>query len=239
MRFDIISANPDILQSPLNYGLISRARVKGYIETYIHNLRDYAEGSYKQIDDEPYGGGAGMILKAEPFFRVIKELLGEREYDDIIYFSAQGEILNQKLANQLSLKKNFILLCGHYKGIDERVIERYVTKEISIGEYVLSCGDLAALVLIDAISRLIPGVLHDGESAITDTFQTEEVFDCAYYTRPEIIDDMKVPSVLLSGNHSAIEQWRRESAKQKLQKYIELNENKFLISELKKNKEQI
>lgn len=234
MRFDVISANPDILQSPFNFGLISRAKAKGYVEIYIHNLRDYAEGNYKQIDDEPYGGGAGMILKPDPFFKIINNLKNQREYDEIIYFSAQGELLNQKLANQLSLKNNFMLLCGHYKGTDERVIEKFVTKEISIGEYVLSCGDLAAVVFIDAVSRLIPGVLHDGESAITDTFQTEEIFDCAYYTRPEMIEGMKVPEVLLSGNHSAIENWRKQSAKKKLEKYIELNKNKSLINELKK-----
>ncbi len=238
MRFDIISANPDILQSPLNFGLISRAKSKGYIEVFVNNLRDYAEGNYRQIDDEPYGGGAGMILKPEPFFRVINKLKQECDYDEIIYFSAQGEILNQKLANQLSLKNNFLLLCGHYKGIDERIIEKFVTKEISIGEYVLSCGDIAAIVFIDSISRLIPGVLHDGESAITDTFQTEEIFDCAYYTRPEIIEDLQVPEVLLSGNHSEIEKWRKKSSQKKLEKYIELNKNKFLFSEYKMNKEQ-
>ncbi len=237
MRFDIISANPDILNSPLNYGLISRAKDKGYIEIFVHNLRDYATGNYKQIDDEPYGGGAGMILKAEPFFKVINILKQQRDYDEIIHFTAQGELFNQRMANQFSLKNNFLLLCGHYKGIDERVIEKFVTKEISIGEYVLSCGDLPALIFIDSISRLIPGVLHDSESAITDTFQTEEIFDCAYYTRPEIIENMKVPEVLLSGNHSEIEKWRKDSSRKKLERYLELNKKKFLISEYKKNKE--
>lgn len=218
MRFDIIGANPKILESSLTNGLIKRAIEKKYIEVITHNLRDYATGNYKQIDDTPYGGGAGMILKPEPFFKCINKLLNEREYDEIIYFSPQGKTFNQKSANDLSLKKNFILLCGHYKGIDERVITKFVTNEISIGDYVISCGEIATLVFVDSVSRLIPGVLGDGESAITDSFQTEAGFDCPQYTRPEEYDGMKVPDILLSGNHAEIEKWRTEKAEEKYRK---------------------
>lgn len=218
MRFDIISANPKILESSLTNGLIQRAVNKGKIEIVIHDLRDYAVGSYKQIDDEPYGGGAGMILKPEPFFKCIDLLLKERKYDDIICFSPQGTKFEQKSANYYSLKENFILICGHYKGIDERVIIKYATKEISVGDYVLSCGDIAALVFIDSVSRLIPGVLGDSESAITDSFQVETIYDCPQYTRPEEYDGMKVPDILLSGNHAEIEKWRKEKAFEKFKK---------------------
>ena len=218
MRFEIISANPKILDSSLTNGLIYRAQKKGKVETYIHDLRDYSTGSYKQIDDEPYGGGAGMILKPEPFFRCIEKLLVERSYDEIIYFSPQGNKFTQKSANNFSLKENFILICGHYKGIDERVILKYVTKEISVGDYVLSCGDIAALVFIDTVSRLIPGVLGDSESAITDTFQVDTIYDYPQYTRPEEFNGMKVPDVLLSGNHAQIENWRKEQALEKFKK---------------------
>ena len=212
MRIDIISANPDIIKSSLNYGLIARAVKKKYLEIYMHNLRDYSKGKYKQIDDEPYGGGAGMVLMAEPFFKCIDKLQSEREYDEIIFLSPQGELFNQKTANNFSLKENYLFICGHYKGIDQRVIDKYVTKEISIGNYVLSNGDIAAVIIIDAIVRLIPGVLGDGESAITDTFQVETIFDYPQYTRPEEIDGLKVPEVLLSGNHKKISEWREEQA---------------------------
>lgn len=218
MRFDIISANPKILDSSLTNGLIKRAIEKKYIEVYLHNLHDYATGSYKQIDDSPYGGGAGMVLKPEPFFRCINKLLDERNYDEIIYFTPQGKVFEQVYANRLSLKENFILICGHYKGIDERVIEKYVTSEISIGDYVLSCGEIASFVFIDSISRLIPGVLGDGESAMTDSFQTETGFDSPQYTRPEEYEGMKVPDVLLSGNHSEIEKWRAQKAEEKFKR---------------------
>lgn len=215
MRFDIIGANPKILESSLTNGLLKRAIEKSFIEVCTHNLRDYAEGNYKQIDDTPYGGGAGMILKPEPFFKCINRLLSEREYDEIIYFSPQGKTFDQKTANDMSLKKNFMLICGHYKGIDERVIEKFVTKEISIGDYVISCGEIASLVFTDSVSRLIPGVLGDGESAITDSFQVEAGFDCPQYTRPEEYGGLKVPEVLLSGNHAEIEKWRDSKAEEK------------------------
>lgn len=223
MRFDIISANPKILESSLTNGLISRVRKKGLISVYVHNLRDYADGKYKQIDDLPYGGGAGMILKPEPIFKCINKLLAKNEYDEIIYFSPQGKRMNQKIVNDYSLKKNLLFVCGHYKGIDERVIKRFVTTEISIGDYVLSCGDIAALVFIDSVARLLPGALGDGESALTDTFQTDSGFDCPQYTRPEKYDGLKVPEVLLSGNHSKINEWRNKKALAKYRKIKKLN----------------
>jgi len=218
MRFDIISANPKILESSFTNGLIKRAIEKNYIEVITHNLRDYATGSYKQIDDSPYGGGAGMILKPEPFFKCINRLLSERKYDEIIYFTPQGRKYEQQYANKLSLKENFILICGHYKGIDERVITKFVTSEISIGDYVISCGEIASLVFIDSVSRLIPGVLGDGESAITDSFQTESGFDYPQYTRPEEYEGMKVPEILLSGNHAEISKWRIQKAEEKFKR---------------------
>ena len=225
MRFDIVSANPKILDSSLTNGLISRVSSKGLIEIHMHNLREYAEGSYKQIDDTPYGGGAGMILKPEPIFKCVEVLMSERGYDDVIYFSAQGTKLKQKIANDFSLKSNLILICGHYKGIDERVIKKLVTKELSIGDYVLSCGDIAALVFIDSVARLLPGALGDGESALTDSFQIESGFDCPQYTRPEKYKGMKVPDVLLSGNHRNISIWRNKKATAKYKKLRKLNKS--------------
>jgi tRNA (guanine37-N1)-methyltransferase len=225
MRFDVISANTKILESSLTNGLISRASSKGLLEIHVHNLREYAEGSYKQIDDSPYGGGAGMILKPEPIFKCVESLMSERVYDEVIYLSAQGANLKQKSVNDFSLKSNIILICGHYKGIDERVIKKLVTQEISIGEYVLSCGDIAALVFIDSVARLLPGALGDGESALTDSFQTETGFDCPQYTRPEKYKGMKVPDVLLSGNHSKINEWRKKKATAKFRKIRKLNKS--------------
>ncbi|HMS65350.1 MAG TPA: tRNA (guanosine(37)-N1)-methyltransferase TrmD [Ignavibacteria bacterium] len=225
MRFDIISANPKILDSSFNSGLISRAVNKGIIEIHIHNLRDYAKGRHKQIDDIPYGGGTGMILKPEPVFECVKKLKEKHEYDEVIYFSPQGIKLNQKNLNDSSLKNNLILICGYYKGIDERIIKKLVTKEVSIGDYVLSCGDIAAFVFIDAISRLIPGVLGDGESAITDSFQVDTGFDHPQYTRPENYKRMKVPKVLLSGNHKEIKKWRENKALSKYKKILKTNKN--------------
>jgi tRNA (guanine37-N1)-methyltransferase len=218
MRFDIISANPKILESSLTNGLIKRAIEKRYIEVFTYNLHDYAKGNYKQIDDTPYGGGAGMVLKPEPFFRCINKLMSDREYDEIIYFSPQGRKYEQTYANELSLKKNFILICGHYKGIDERVITKFVTSEISIGDYVISCGEIASIVFMDSVSRIIPGVLGDGESAMTDSFQIETGFDYPQYTRPEEYEGLKVPDILLSGNHSEIKKWRTQKAEDKFKR---------------------
>ncbi|HEX2787767.1 MAG TPA: tRNA (guanosine(37)-N1)-methyltransferase TrmD [Ignavibacteria bacterium] len=218
MRIDIVSANTKILECALSHGLTSRAIEKQFAEIHIHNLREYAEGSYKQIDDTPYGGGAGMILKPEPIFKCVNKLKSERDYDEIIYFSPQGEIYEQKTANYYSLQKNIICICGHYKGIDQRVIDVLVTKEISIGNYVISCGDLAAYVFIDSVLRLIPGVLGDSESAITDSFQVEEIFDAPQYTRPEEYEGHRVPDILLSGNHAKIREWREQKAREKYDK---------------------
>jgi len=215
MRFDIISANIKILESSLTNGLIGRASKKGLITPVLHDLRDYSTGKYKQIDDVPYGGGTGMILKPEPFFRCISKLISERSYDEIIYFSPQGKTFDQKRANDFSLKENYILICGHYKGIDERVLEKFMTTELSIGDYVLSCGDIASLVFIDCLARLIPGALGDGESAITDSFQVETGFDFPQYTRPDVFEDLSVPDILLSGNHAEIEKWRKAKAEEK------------------------
>jgi tRNA (guanine37-N1)-methyltransferase len=218
MRFDIITANPKIVVSTIENGLLGRARKKGLVEIYIHHLRDYAEGKYRQIDDSPFGGGAGMVLKPEPFFRCAEKLKSERDYDAIINFSPQGKRLNQKAANDFSLKQNFMLLCGHYKGIDERVIKYLATEEVSIGDFVLSCGDLAAVIFMDSVARLIPGTLSDAESSLTDTFQVDTVFDAPLYTRPEKYKNYKVPSVLLSGNHAKVKEWREKKAKAKYRK---------------------
>ncbi|CAN5652047.1 tRNA (guanosine(37)-N1)-methyltransferase TrmD [soil metagenome] len=218
MRFDIITANPKILEDIIHSGLIARAVKSGYLEIELHHLRDYADGSYKQIDDSPFGGGVGMVLKPEPFFRCVQDLKKKRDYDAVVNFSPQGKKLDQKAANNFSLKKNFILLCGHYKGIDERVLEYLATDEISIGDYVLSCGDIAALVFTDSVSRLIPGVLGDGESALSDTFQIDG-FDHPQYTRPADFEGKKVPDVLLSGDHKKIEEWRLETAQKKYNKF--------------------
>jgi tRNA (guanine37-N1)-methyltransferase len=215
MRIDVISAVPKIILAPLNESIVKRAREKKIIEIHVHDLRDYAKGKYRQIDDKPFGGGAGMVLKPEPVFMCVEKLLSEREYDNIIYLTPQGKKLNQKKVNALSLNENIILICGHYKGIDQRIIDTFVTMEISIGDYVLSGGEIPALVLIDGITRLLPGALGDSEAALTDSFQTESGFDAPQYTRPAEYRDMKVPDVLLQGNHSKIKKWRSEEGSKK------------------------
>lgn len=207
MRIDVVSAVPNILISPLRESILKRAQEKGLVEIQVHNLRDYTHDRHLTIDDVPYGGGAGMILKPEPIFECIETLRKEREYDEVIYLSADGERFNQNIASRLSMNQNLLLLCGHYKGVDERVRETLITKEISIGDYVLTGGELPALVVIDAVVRLIPGVLNDGESALTDSFQ-DRLLDSPWYTRPAEFRGMKVPEVLLSGNHEEIEKWR-------------------------------
>ncbi|MGA2667809.1 MAG: tRNA (guanosine(37)-N1)-methyltransferase TrmD [Ignavibacteria bacterium] len=218
MRIDVISAVPKIMLTPLNESIIKRAREKKLVNIYVHDLRDYAEGKYKQVDDRPYGGGAGMVLKPEPFFKCIERLRSERDYDDIVHLSPQGIRFSQKRANALSLRENLMILCGHYKGIDQRVIDEFVTVEISIGDYVLSGGEIAALVLIDSIVRLIPGVLGDSEAALTDSFQTESGFDAPQYTRPAEYKKLKVPDILLTGNHKQIDEWRRDQGEKKYRK---------------------
>ncbi|MBI4810148.1 MAG: tRNA (guanosine(37)-N1)-methyltransferase TrmD [Ignavibacteriales bacterium] len=209
MRIDVITGFPQLLRSPLSASIIRQAKKKKLVSIRIHDLRKYTHDKHKTIDDTPYGGGAGMVLKPEPIFECIETLQEKRNYDEVIYVTADGEKFNQKIANQLSMKTNLIFLCGHYKGIDHRVREKLITKEISIGDYVLTGGELAALVIIDALVRLIPGVLGDSESMLTDSFQGD-LLDCPSYTKPAEYRGMKVPEVLLSGDHKSIEKWRYE-----------------------------
>ena len=205
----VITGFPDLMRGPLNESIIRQARKKKLVRIRIHDLRRYAHDTHRTIDDTPYGGGAGMVLKPEPFFECAEKLSAGKPFDEVIYMSAEGERLDQKLANRLSLKRRVLVLCGHYKGVDERVRTGLVTREISIGDYVVSGGELPALVLIDSVVRLIPGVLGDGESMLTDSFQ-DGLLDHPNYTRPPRFRDMEVPGVLLSGNHAAIERWRME-----------------------------
>ena len=209
MRIDVVTGFPKLMTGPLQESILKRAQEKGLVEIVLHDLRDFATDKHRTIDDTPYGGGAGMILKPEPIFACIEKLKSERTYDEIIYLTADGERLTQKIANELSLATNLLLLCGHYKGVDERVRQALVTREISIGDYVLTGGELPALVLIDAVVRLVPGVIGDGESLLTDSFQ-QNLLDAPYYTRPEDFRGMRVPEVLLSGNHQQIAAWRAE-----------------------------
>jgi len=211
MRIDIISVLPELLESPFAHSILKRAKEKNLLEVQVHSLRKWAVNEYGQVDDYQYGGGAGMVMMIEPIDRCIKALKSKRQYDDIIYMSPDGELLNQALANNLSLKKNLILLCGHYKGVDERVREHLITREISIGDYVLSGGELAAAVVADAVVRLIPGVLSDETSALSDSYQ-DNLIAPPVYTRPAEYNGWKVPDVLLSGHESKIEQWRMEKA---------------------------
>ncbi len=226
MRIDVISAVVKIFEGPLSESILKRAREKKIAEIVLHNLRDYADGTYRQVDDKPFGGGAGMLLKPEPLFRCLNKLLAEREYDEVIYLSPQGVKFNQKRANALSLSRNLIFICGHYKGIDQRVIDKFVTKEISIGDYVITGGETAAIVVIDAIVRLLPGVLHDSESALTDSFQTESGFDAPAYTRPAEYEGLKVPEVLLKGNHKEIAAWRMEQGEKKYKRVKRIKKEK-------------
>lgn len=211
MRIDIISVVPALLSSPFEHSIMKRARDRGLLEVNVINLRDHTNYARAQVDDYPFGGGAGMVLMAEPLVNVIEHLQKEREYDEVIYLTPDGKTFNQKTANTLSLLKNIILVCGHYKGIDQRVRDRWITREISIGDYVLSGGELAAAVITDAIGRLIPGVLNDESSALTDSFQ-DNLLAPPVYTRPEVFREMKVPEVLMSGNHQLIENWRYEES---------------------------
>lgn len=211
MRIDIIAAVPDLLHSPLNHSMMKRAQEKGLLEIHIHDLRDYGLGKYRQIDDYPYGGGAGMVMKVEPIYACIERLQSEREYDEVIYLTPDGETLKQSKVNLLSLKKNLIMLCGHYKGVDQRVRDHLVTMEISIGDYVLSGGELAAAILTDAIGRLLPGVLNDESSALEDSFQ-DNLLAPPVYTRPATFRGMEVPAVLLSGHDANIREWREQKA---------------------------
>ncbi|OGU42883.1 MAG: tRNA (guanosine(37)-N1)-methyltransferase TrmD [Ignavibacteria bacterium GWB2_36_8] len=212
MRIDIISAVPDLLVSPLKTSIIKRAQDKGKVEIHVHNLRDYAFNKHKQIDDKPFGGGAGMVLKPEPFFECIEKLLKERAYDKIIFTSPGGKLFDQKIANKLSLAKNIIFVTGHYKDLDDRVRKRFATDEYSIGNFIVTGGELPALMMIDAIIRLIPGVLNDSESALNDSFQDGEKIEAPNFTRPAEYKGMKVPDVLLSGNDKEIKKWKEEQS---------------------------
>lgn len=223
MRIDLISAVPDLLMSPLQTSIIKRAQSKSKIEIYIHDLRDYAFNKHKQIDDKPFGGGPGMLLKPEPFFELIEKLILERKYDEIIFSTPGGKIFNQKIANNLSLKNNIIIIAGHYKGIDDRVRERFATLELSIGNFVLSGGELPALVIVDAIVRLIPGVLNDSESALNDSFMDGNYIEAPNYTRPSKYKGLKVPEVLLSGNEKLINDWKTEQSKVLTEKWKNIN----------------
>lgn len=214
MRIDILSVMPDLLDGPFSHSILKRAADKGLLRVVVHNLRDYGLGRHKQLDDYQYGGGAGMVMMVEPVANCIRDLKAERNYDEIIYMTPDGERLQQGIANQLSLRENLMILCGHYKGVDERIREMFITREISIGDFVLSGGELPAAVLVDAIGRLIPGVLGDESSALTDSFQ-DGLLAPPVYTRPADFEGHKVPDILLSGHFPKIEEWRYEQALQR------------------------
>jgi tRNA (guanine37-N1)-methyltransferase len=211
LRFDIITVLPELLESPLGHSIMQRAKNKGLLEVHLHQLRDYAVGKHRQVDDYQFGGSAGMVMKPEPIAACIEKLLSERDYDHIIYTTPDGQTLHQGLCNRLSLGKNIIILCGHYKGVDERIREKYVTLEISIGDYVLSGGELAAAIIVDAVGRLIPGVLNDETSALMDSFQ-DNLLAPPVYTRPAEWEGRSVPEVLLSGHEKKIDEWRLEQS---------------------------
>ncbi len=211
MRIDVISCVPELMQSFLSHSILKRAQDKGLLEVNVHDLREFGTGNYRQIDDYQYGGGAGMVLKAEPLGQMIDKLQAVVQYDEIIYLTPDGKTLKQGEANRLSLSQNLLLIAGHYKGIDERIRQLYVTSEMSIGDYVLSGGETAAIVLIDALGRLIPGVLNDETSALTDSFQ-DNLLAPPVYTRPEEYKGLSVPKILLSGHEAKIHEWRHEEA---------------------------
>ena len=211
MRIDILSAVPTLLDSFLNYSIVQRAKDKGVVEIYIHDIHDYGKGKYKQIDDYQYGGGAGMVMMVEPLDQLISQLKSERKYDEVIFMTPDAPVLKQNVVNELSLTNNLMILAGHYKGVDQRLRNLHVTREISIGDYVLSGGELPAAVLADAIIRLIPGAMSDETSALTDSFQND-LLAPPVYTRPLEYKGMKVPDVLLSGNHQKIAEWREQQA---------------------------
>ena len=211
MHIDILTVIPELLESPFQHSIMKRAQEKGLLTVKVHHLRKWAVNEYGMVDDYQYGGGAGMVMMCEPLTKAIDELSKERKYHEIIFLTPDGKPFNQKLANTLSLKENLLLICGHYKGIDERIREHFVTKEISIGDYVLSGGELPAAILVDAIGRLLPGVLNDETSALTDSFQ-DNLLAPPVYTRPVDFRGWKVPDILMSGNHKKIEEWRHEQS---------------------------
>lgn len=214
MRIDIVTLLPELLESPLNHSIMQRAKDRGLLDIHLHQLRDYAINKHGQVDDMQYGGGAGMVIMCEPLSKVIEKLKSERDYDEIIYLTPDGKTFQQKIANTLSLKNNLMMICGHYKGIDQRIRDLYITLEISIGDYVLSGGELAAAILVDSIGRLIPGVLNDETSALTDSHQ-DGLLAPPVYTRPAEFKGVKVPEVLLNGNFKLIDEWRQDQAIQR------------------------
>jgi tRNA (guanine37-N1)-methyltransferase len=217
MRIDIITVLPEILESPFNYSIIKRAKEKGLAEIYLHNLRDYSEDKHRKVDDYSFGRGAGMVMAIQPIEKAIETLKSERDYDEIIFTTPDGNLFNQKTANILSMKKNLLVLCGHYKGIDQRIREQYITMEISVGDYVLTGGELAAAIIADSIVRLLPGVLSDETSALTDSFQ-DNLLSPPVYTRPSEYKGMKVPEVLLSGNDKLVDEWNHDQAVERTKK---------------------
>jgi len=212
MRIDVLSAVPELLHSPLNTSIIKRGQDKGLVTIQVHSIRDYAFDKHRQIDDRPFGGQPGMLLKPEPLFTAIESLMKQYTYDAVIFTSPRGKIFDQKDANRLSLLKNILLVAGHYKGIDQRVIDTFATEEFSIGKFILSGGELPALILIDALVRLIPGVLGDSESALNDSFQDGEMIEAPTYTRPADFRGMKIPEILTTGNHGKIKEWQKEQS---------------------------
>lgn len=217
MRIDILTIFPEMFDGPFNHSIIKRAKDKGIVEIYLHNFREYTTDRHHAVDDYAYGGGAGMVMMAQPIVACLEDLKSKTNYEEIIYLSPDGELLNQPLANRLSMVKNMILLCGHYKGIDERIREHFITREISIGDYVLSGGEMAAAVLTDAIVRIIPGVLNDETSALSDSFQ-DNLMSPPAYTRPYDFRGFKVPDILLSGNEKEIKKWQHEQAVERTRK---------------------
>ena len=211
MRIDILTVMPEALMSPLHCSIVQRAQDKGLVEIHIHNLRDWTTNKHRKVDDYPFGGEAGMVMQIEPVFRCMEQLKSEREYDEIIFTSPDGELLDQPIANQLSLAQNIMILCGHYKGVDYRIREHLITREISIGNYVLTGGELPAAVIADAVVRLIPGAIGDEQSALNDSFQ-DNLLEAPVYTRPAEFNGWKVPEILLSGNFGKIDEWKMEQA---------------------------
>jgi len=218
MRIDILTGLPDLLDSPLNQSIIKRGKDKGEVEIYVHNLHEYSNDKHRNIDDYAFGGGAGMVMQIEPIDRAVEKLKSEREYDEIIYTAPEGEKYTQKAANQLATYNNLIILCGHYKGVDQRVRDHIITREISIGDYVITGGELAAAIIVDSVVRLLPGVIGDETSALTDSFQ-DDILAPPVYTRPSNYKGWKIPEVLISGNFPKIEQWREEKAIERTKKY--------------------
>ncbi|HQN93506.1 MAG TPA: tRNA (guanosine(37)-N1)-methyltransferase TrmD [Prolixibacteraceae bacterium] len=211
MRIDILTIFPELFESPFGHSMLKRAQNKGFIEIFIHNIRDYSTDKHKSVDDYAFGGGAGMVMMIQPIEDLILKLKLERDYDEIIYMTPDAKVFNQKEANRLSLSENIIILCGHYKGVDQRIRDHYITKEISIGDYVLTGGELAAAIVVDSIVRLIPGVLSDETSALTDSFQ-DNLLSPPVYTRPADHNGWKIPEVLLSGNDKLIDEWREKQS---------------------------